>query len=81
MAASTATGTQAALVILRAIFAVTRPMPTMIAMPLSMMKSEIFDSDIPSLWATLIQSTHRRFVNPSMGGSPMFHTSPWPSAK
>ena len=53
----------------------------MIATPLSMMKSEIFDSERPSLWATLIQSTQSRFVNPSMGGSPMFHTSPWPSAR
>jgi len=57
-------------VTLRAIFAVTSPMPIMIAMPLSMMKSEIFDSDIPSLCGDAHPEHPERFVNPSMGGSP-----------
>jgi len=44
-------------------------------------ESEIFDSERSSLCATLIHRTQRRFVKPSMGGSPMFHTNPWPSAR
>ena len=31
--------------------------------------------------ATLIHKTHRRFVKPSIGGSPMFQTRPSPAAR
>ena len=49
--------------------------------PDSMTSNEIFDSGAPNRCTSAIQSVQTKFVYPSTGAWPGFHSSPWPAAR